>query len=445
MNSGSLSQKLSEALTDSALLSLQDVWPWQLAALLVIGIVTALYAWRFGVRTAAKQPLTSAATLFDGLSRRLAVPAVAGVLSLIAYGLFLAIGLPSTILVAFLLLVVLLLVARVAIFALAHVLIKTPTLTVMERVAGWILWSVMVLFLLNRLTPIIDAVDAIAIPVGAKRVSLLDAARVVLVLLSFVIGASYLGAVIERRLLALTHLPVGMRVGTAKVTRVVLVVMAVLVALNSVGLDLTALTVLGGAVGVGLGFGLQRIASNFVSGFILLGDRSIRPGDVITIGTRFGVVRELRARYVVVRDRDGVDTLIPNENIITSEVVNWSYADRNIRLKLPVQISYQDDPREAMALMERAAQLHPRVEKQPAAAARIMGFADSGIDLELRFWIHDPEDGVNNVRSDLFLAIWDAFKAANITIPYPQRDVYVRSSINVPPGLTKGGELKRSD
>ena len=447
MNSSPLSQKLSKALTDPALWSLQDVWPWQLAALLVVGIVTALFIWRFGVRTAPAQPLTRATTLFEGLLQRLAVPAVAGALSLIAYGLFLAIGLPSTLLVAFLLLVVLLLIARVAIFALAHVLIMTPTPTptVMERVAGWIVWSVMVLFLMNRLTPISEAAYAIAIPVGANRISLLDAARVVLVLLSFMIGASYLGVVIERRLLVLTQLPIGMRVGTAKVTRVVLVVMAVLVALNSVGLDLTALTVLGGAVGVGLGFGLQRIASNFVSGFILLGDRSIRPGDVITIGTRFGVVRELRARYVVVRDRDGVDTLIPNENIITSEVVNWSYADRNIRLKLPVQISYQDDPREAMALMERAAQLHPRVEKQPAAAARITGFADSGINLELRFWIHDPEDGVNNVRSDLFLAIWDEFKAANITIPYPQHDVHVRSDIGVPPVLNRDRDLKCND
>ena len=184
-----------------------------------------------------------------------------------------------------------------------------------------------------------------------------------------------------------------------------------------------ALTVIGGAVGVGLGFGLQRIASNFVSGFVLLGDRSIRPGDVITIGTRFGVVRELRARYVVVRDRDGVDTLIPNENIITSEVINWSYGDRRIRLKLPVRISYDDNPREAMSLMEEAARLIRVSRNDPAPASRVMEFADSGIELELRFWIRDPEDGVNNVRSDLFLAIWDAFEAA--ASPFPIRSVYV--------------------
>jgi small-conductance mechanosensitive channel len=243
-----------------------------------------------------------------------------------------------------------------------------------------------------------------------------------------VAGASYLGALIDRRVLTLTQLPIGLRVGIGKVASVLLMLFAIMLALGAVGLDLTTLTVIGGAVGVGLGFGLQRIASNFVSGFVLLGDRSIRPGDVITIGTRFGVVRELRARYVVVRDRDGVDTLIPNENIITSEVVNWSYADRPVRLKLPLQISYRDNPREAMALMERAAQKHPRVDTDPPPAARVMAFADSGIELELRFWIRDPEDGVNNVRSDLFLQIWDDFKAAAITIPYPQRDVHLHES-----------------
>jgi small-conductance mechanosensitive channel len=129
---------------------------------------------------------------------------------------------------------------------------------------------------------------------------------------------------------------------------------------------------------------------------------------------------------VVVRDRDGVDTLIPNENIITSEVINWSYADRNVRLKLPVQVSYTDNPRPAMELLLGAARAHARVEKSPAPAARVIAFGENGIELELRFWIRDPEDGVNNVRSDLYLAIWDAFESAGITIPFPQRDVHFR-------------------
>jgi small-conductance mechanosensitive channel len=251
-------------------------------------------------------------------------------------------------------------------------------------------------------------------------VSVLDALRTVFILLLFLAVASYLGAFAERRLLVVRNLPIGFRVGLAKSLRVMLIVVAILVTFGAVGLDLTTLTVIGGALGVGIGFGLQRVTSNFVSGFILLGDRSIRPGDVISVGERFGVVRELRARYVVVRDRDGVDTLIPNENIITSEVINWSYADRNIRLKLPVQISFRDDPRQAMALLEEAARQHPRVASQPPPAARIMEFGDNGIQLELRFWIRDPEDGVNNVRSDLYLAVWESFQAHGIAIPYPQ-------------------------
>jgi small-conductance mechanosensitive channel len=228
--------------------------------------------------------------------------------------------------------------------------------------------------------------------------------------------------------MAASEISIGLRVGIAKTVRFGLIILAALLAFNVVGFDLGGLTVFSGALGVGIGFGLQRIASNFVSGFILIGDRSIRPGDVITIDERFGVVRELRARYIVVRDRDGVDTLIPNETIITSQVINWSYADRAIRLKLAVQISYEDNPREAMQLLLEAARSHPRVEPAPEPAARVMGFGESGIDLELRYWIRDPEDGINNVRSDLYLAIWDAFRAAGITIPYPQRDVHLRAA-----------------
>jgi small-conductance mechanosensitive channel len=223
------------------------------------------------------------------------------------------------------------------------------------------------------------------------------------------------------------------KIGVAKTARFTLVILSVLVAFNILGVDLGGLTVFSGALGVGLGFGLQRIASNFVSGFILIGDRSIRPGDVITIGNRFGVVRELRARYVVVRDRDGVDTLIPNENLITTEVVNWSYADRTVRLKLPVQISYQDNPRRAIELMVAAARQIPRIETTPEPAGRVMGFGASGIDLELRVWITDPEDGINNVRSDVYLAVWDAFCEAGITIPFPQRDVHLHPHDALPP------------
>ncbi|MBA3564309.1 MAG: mechanosensitive ion channel, partial [Gammaproteobacteria bacterium] len=179
---------------------------------------------------------------------------------------------------------------------------------------------------------------------------------------------------------------------------------------------------------------------------------SIRPGDVITIGQlgggqsggsgqRFGWVQELRGRYLVVRDRDGVDTLIPNETLITTEVINWSYSDRKIRLKLPVQISYDDDPEQAIALLEHAADNITRVLTDPTPQARLIGFGDNGLELELRIWIMDPQAGVVNVRSDVNRAIWRLFKEHGITIPYPQRDLRV---ISLPEDVVPGAESKKS-
>ena len=219
-----------------------------------------------------------------------------------------------------------------------------------------------------------------------------------------------------------------MRVGLTKVSKFSLYALAVLIALKSVGIDLTVFAVFGGAIGVGIGFGLQKIFSNFISGFILLFDRSIRPGDVITIGDRFGWVQALHARYVVIRDRDGVETLIPNENLITSEVTNWSYSDRNVRVRIPVQISYDDDPEFVLSLLLKACEGQTRILKNPETVARLIGFGDNGIDLELRIWMHDPESGIGSLRSDLYVSIWKLFKENNITIPFPQRDVRIISN-----------------
>jgi small-conductance mechanosensitive channel len=218
-------------------------------------------------------------------------------------------------------------------------------------------------------------------------------------------------------------------VGLVKFAKVVLYTVALLIALDTVGIDLTTLAVFGGALGVGLGFGLQRVTSNFISGFILLFDRSIKPGDVISVGTRYGWVVALHARYVVVRDRDGVETLIPNENLITSEVTNWSYSDRHVRIKIKVQISYNDDPEKAMQLITDAALVSDRILKNPAPQARLIEFGDNGINLELRLWLDDPEEGVGSVKSDVNLAIWRSFKENGITIPFPQRDVHMIGNV----------------
>lgn len=302
-----------------------------------------------------------------------------------------------------------------------------PALRAWEGVIGLSIWCVVALHLIGWLPDVLSALDGLAVNLGDSKFSLLTLIKLVLAVLIFFVAASWLARFIDKRAAQSPHITPSMRVGMTKVSKFALYFLAIIFALNSVGIDLTSLAIFSGAIGVGIGFGLQKIFSNFISGFILLFDRSIRPGDVISIGERFGWVQALHARYVVVRDRDGVEMLIPNENLITSEVTNWSYTDRTVRIKMPVQISYADDPEFAMQLMLDCGKEHARVLQEPPAVCRLMQFADSGIELELRVWISDPESGVGNVRSDINLAIWKRFKEYNITIPFPQRDVHLIS------------------
>jgi small-conductance mechanosensitive channel len=313
---------------------------------------------------------------------------------------------------------------RITVFLLRRAYTPSPLIRAWENIISTSIWLIVVLHLVGVLPDVTALLDELGFTVGEKRISVLAVIKVCLSVIIFMVLASWLSRVLERRVMGSRHLNVSMRLAISKTIKIVLLSLAVLVALNSVGVDLTALTVFGGALGVGLGLGLQRITSNFVSGMILLYDRSIRPGDVITIGDRFGWVEELRARYIVVRDRDGVETLIPNENLITSEVTSWSHTDKAVRVKIKVQISYGDDPEQAMEIMLKACE-HPRVLSDPAPAVRLMDFGDSGLNMEARVWIEDPEAGVNAVRSDVNLAIWKGFKQAGITIPFPQRDVHM--------------------
>jgi small-conductance mechanosensitive channel len=275
-----------------------------------------------------------------------------------------------------------------------------------------------------------DALDAIDLLPGTAHFTLWSLLKGLVVITVFLLMAGIVSRMIERRVMRMTSIAPSTRIGISKFSYFFLLGFSALLGINAAGVDLTALTVLTGAIGLGLGFGLQSIASNFVSGFVLLLDRSIKPGDVIsftgTTGTsteNFGWVEELRGRYVVVRDRDGVATLVPNQHLITNPVINWSYSDPRVRLKLPVRIGYHDDPEQALQLLVDVARQIPRVLQEPPPASRLMHFGDSGIELELRFWIADPQAGVNNVRSEVNRGIWRAFKAGGITIPVAQRDV----------------------
>ena len=347
-----------------------------------------------------------------------------------ADGLMHATGAPAGILNVAVQLIGLLLLIRIAVYVLR------VSLGARARLKGWgtaisfVLWAFLSLHLLGWGDTVIGLLDGVGMDAGKTRISVWSVTKLLVTVSLFVVVAMWVSRWLERHVLKLDGLAPNMRIGIAKFTQAFLVGLSVLVGLNAAGLDLTTLNVLTGAIGIGLGFGLQSIAANFVSGFVLLMDRSIKPGDVISFtgmpGTTtegFGWVEELRGRYVVVRDRDGVSTLVPNQNLITNPVINWSYSDPRVRLKLPVRISYKDDPELAMRLLLEATIGHRRVIRDPAPVARLMGFGDHGIELELRFWIPDPQEGVNNVRSDVNRAIWKLFRQHGITIPVAQREV----------------------
>jgi small-conductance mechanosensitive channel len=303
-----------------------------------------------------------------------------------------------------------------------------------NRVALFI-WLIIAADYLGWLDPIISNLDSIGVAAGKSRITLWSVLKLLFTLTLFVLVAAWISRWVERRLMKLSNLAPSTRIGIAKFSNAFLIAISILMGLNAAGVDLTALTVLTGAIGLGLGFGLQSIAANFVSGFVLLMDRSIKPGDVISLsgqsGTNtenFGWVQELRGRYVVVRDRDGVEMLVPNQQLISNAVINWSYTDPRIRLKLPIRVSYRDDPELALKVLIAACEGQPRVLREPAPVSRLMHFSDSGIELELRFWISDPQEGVNNVRSEVNRAIWRLFKQHNITIPVAQREIVMHSA-----------------
>jgi small-conductance mechanosensitive channel len=283
----------------------------------------------------------------------------------------------------------------------------------------------------------VDRLDHVGFTIGKnKEVTIWEIFKALFTITLFVLGATWIARWIERRVMTLSGVAASTRIGISKFAHAFLIAFGILVGLSTAGLDLTTLTIFTGAIGIGLGFGLQAIASNFVSGFVLLMDRSIKPGDVISFtgvgGTStegFGWVQELRGRYVVVRDRDGVETLVPNQNLITNSVINWSYTDPKVRIKLPVRISYQDDPELALKMLLKAAEGQRRILREPAPVSRLMAFTDYGMDLELRFWIADPQEGVNNVRSDVNRVIWRLFKENGITIPVAQREIRIHSAV----------------
>jgi len=399
-----------------------------IAAIILIAMLAGHWA-RNSARRRAPPALPWQATLLEGLVV-LAPALCALVLLLPLHTLFAARGAALAPLDLALRLSVVAVLVRAAIYTVGLLVGPNSWLHAWETRLTLIIWLVIAFQLVGWFNAIERSLDAIDLLPGKAQFSLWSLLKGLVVVTCFVLIMSVIARAIERRVMRLDNVALSTRIGISKFTYFFLVSLGSLLGINAAGVDLTALTVLTGAIGLGLGFGLQAIASNFVSGFVLLLDKSIKPGDVISFtgiaGTsteNFGWVQELRGRYVVVRDRDGVETLVPNQNLITSPVINWSYSDRKVRLKLPVRISYRDDPERALDLLLRAIEGHRRVLHEPPPVTRLMQFSDVGMDLELRFWIADPENGVNNVRSDVNRAIWRLFRESGITIPVAQHEV----------------------
>ncbi|MDO9282471.1 MAG: mechanosensitive ion channel [Methylotenera sp.] len=314
---------------------------------------------------------------------------------------------------------------RLAVYAVRYMLAPGSMLKTLENATAMLIWLVLALHLSGLLPDILNALETIEFNIGKNPVNLLIILQGLLTILVTIFAAMWLSRFAENKLMHIDHINANTRVMLTKVLRVFLLFIAVLVALSAVGLDLTLLSVFGGALGVGLGFGLQRIASNYVSGFILLMDKSIQIGDVVTIDVHYGVIRDLRTRYLVLQKLDGTEVIIPNETLIINPVINHSFLDRNTRVLLPIQVAYQGDLDLTLKLLLKAAELHPRVLVTPEPNALVKGFADSGVDLTLSVWIADAENGTASLQSEIYLTIWRLFKENDISIPYPQREVRI--------------------
>jgi small-conductance mechanosensitive channel len=308
----------------------------------------------------------------------------------------------------------------------------------LARIVAVGVWLVAALNVFGLLSPITGFLQGLSLTMGSTTVTALGAIKGLLLAAVCLQGASVAARFAEGRIHSVPDLSPSLQVLLIKTVKVGLFTAAILFALSSVGIDLTSLAIFSSALGVGIGFGLKTIFSNYVAGVLLLMDNSIKPGDTIEVGGVFGVVRGMFSRYTSVLTRDGKEYLIPNEQLIAGEVVNWTYSDTNVRVKIPVGVAYESDLELAMKLLEQAAAEVPRVLRNPKPLPRLMGFGDSSVDLELRIWIADANMGVTNVRSDVLLAVWRLFHENGVEFPFPQRDVLLKPGSSLAVTMNRG-------
>ena len=302
-------------------------------------------------------------------------------------------------------------------------LASAPWLASFERIFAFLAWGLVALHILGLLPEMIALLEGVGFTLGKEKLNLWMVLQGVGAVLATLLVALWIGGALEARLMAAQGIDGNLRLVLSRLLRAVLIVVAVLIGLPLVGIDLTTLSLFGGALGVGLGFGLQKIAANYVSGFIILLDRSIRLGNLISVEGQRGIVERITTRYTLLRSLAGIEMIVPNEMLVGSVITNETLSDPKVKLTTQVQVAYGSDLERALVLLVEAARAQPRVLADPPPRAFITAFADSGIDLEVGFWIADPEEGSLPIKSDIHLAIWRAFQQAGIAIPFPQREV----------------------
>jgi small-conductance mechanosensitive channel len=314
---------------------------------------------------------------------------------------------------------------RLTLYLLRHLIPPSALLKASERIIALGVWAIVALYLTGVLPEIASALNEISFVAGKQTITLLTVLQALFWSVFTVFVALSISRIIETRLMETESLDRSMRVFAGKLVRAFAVVLAILIALPLMGIDITVLSVFGGALGVGLGLGLQKIASNYVSGFVILLDRSIRPGDLVTITDRHGVVIDIKARYTVLKGLDGTEAIIPNDSIISNTVLNHSYSDKVVAVKTAVTVSYQSDVDKVIAILLTAGRTQARVLASPEPSVMMKNLGDNGIEFELTTWINDAEQGQGSLRSSILIDVWRAFQAGHIEVPYPQREIRI--------------------
>jgi small-conductance mechanosensitive channel len=325
-----------------------------------------------------------------------------------------------------------LVVIRLSVRVLSATFPESGWMRAIEKTISWVAWFAVILWITGALPLVLDAMDEVAWKVGSARITLRNVVEGTVTAGLVMVLSLWVSAGIEKKLLHGSGDDLSVRKIAANLVRVGLLFVGLLLALSAVGIDLTALSVLGGAVGVGLGFGLQKITANYISGFVILAERSLRIGDMVKVDNFDGRITDIRTRYTVIRALNGREAIVPNEMLITQRVENSSLADPKVSLNTTVQVAYGTDVRALQPKIEAAAAKVPRVLADPAPNCQLANFAADGMDLTLGFWIVDPENGQSNVRSDVNLALLDVLNGEGVQIPFPQRVLH-----QLPPLATK--------